>query len=77
MENNFQMLSEYDRLEKQIGRPAKERIAIPRPVEIAWILEDTSESATIVANFLEKQDRIKKIRVSVADGLDEDERACC
>jgi hypothetical protein len=74
-ENNFQdWLSEYDRLEKTLADYEGTECASEDLLKLHAILEDATRISYDIANFLEKQDRIRKFESAVADGLDENER---
>ena len=76
MENNFQdWLCEYDRLENTLADFEDKDCSSEELLKLHAILEDATRVSYDIANFLEKQDRIKKFESATADGLDEDERS--
>jgi hypothetical protein len=76
MENNFQdWLAEYDRLEQAMADYANKDCSPDDLLKLEAILEDAVRTSYDIANFLEKQERVKKFDAALADQLDESERA--
>jgi hypothetical protein len=75
MENNFQdWISEYERLRDSLARYENKDCSSEELLKLHGMLEDATRVSYDIANFLEKQDRIKKFESAVGDGLDNDER---
>jgi hypothetical protein len=75
MENNFQdWLVEFDRLQSVMASYEGRDYSPEELLKLHGILEDAVRTCYDIANFLEKQDRIKKFEAAMADGIDDDER---
>jgi hypothetical protein len=75
MENNLQdWLSEYDRLEHSLARYEGKDCSSEELLALHGILEDATRISYDIANFLEKQERMKRLDSALADGLDDTER---
>lgn len=75
MENNLpDWLAEYQRLTAVLSDFENKNCTVSEALQLQGILEDAARVSYDIANFLEKQDRIKKFNAAVADGLDPNER---
>jgi hypothetical protein len=75
MENDFQdWLSEYDRLEQSLASYEGKDCSSEELLTLHGILEDATRISYDIANFLEKQERMKRLESALADGLDDGER---
>ncbi len=73
MENNFQdWLAEYARLEQSLAGYEQKDCSAAELSQLHGVLEDAIRITYDIANFLEKQDRVKKFESALAAGLGQD-----
>jgi hypothetical protein len=75
MENNLpDWLAEYGRLQESLADFEGKDCSAEELLALHGILEDATRISYEIANFLEKQERMKRLDSALANGLDQSER---
>jgi hypothetical protein len=75
MENDFEnWLTEYERLQQELVSYEQKSCNTDELWQLHGLLEDAARTSYDIANFLEKQGRIKRLEKVLADGIDDEER---